>query len=314
MASPSDSSGIGMTAMLAAPVASSARRCENRLAAASTTSPAGERLRVVRASAPGGSVGPNASSASPGFHSHRVEAQAARAARSARRAARARAAHRRPGSDSHAAALGERCAQHLLDARARQRRPGAAASVRRGTPRSSTPRPLRVAPPSSTMSMRPSRSAMTCCAVVGETWPERLADGATIGLPNAASSARATGWSGTRTAIVSRPAVARSATGQPGACGSTSVSGPGHSAASRSAAASNRASLRAPARSATCEISGLKRGRPWRHRAARPPLRWWHRRRARTRSRSGNATRPPSARQRAAAATAARSAVSTLVL
>ena len=33
--------------------------------------------------------------------------------------------------------------------------------------------------------MRPRRSASTCAAVVGETWPERLADGATTGLPNA---------------------------------------------------------------------------------------------------------------------------------
>ena len=53
--------------------------------------------------------------------------------------------------------------------------------------------------------------------VVGDTWPERLADGATTGLPNAARDRARTGWSGTRTAIVSSPAVASSATGQAGA-------------------------------------------------------------------------------------------------
>ena len=48
----------------------------------------------------------------------------------------------------------------------------------------------RAGPPSSTMSMRPRRSASTCAAVVGETWPERLADGATTGPPSREQSAR----------------------------------------------------------------------------------------------------------------------------
>ena len=52
-------------------------------------------------------------------------------------------------------------------------------------------------PASITMSMRPRRSASTCAALVGETWPERLADGATTGPPKAASNARATGCAGT---------------------------------------------------------------------------------------------------------------------
>ena len=67
--------------------------------------------------------------------------------------------------------------------------------------------------------MRPRRSASTCCAVVGDTWPERFADGATSGRPTAARMSRATGWLGTRTAMVSRPAVASSATGQSGTPG-----------------------------------------------------------------------------------------------
>ena len=123
--------------------------------------------------------------------------------------------------------------------------------------------PIGVGPPSTISSMRPRRSASTCCAVVGETWPERFADGATTGRPNAARMSRATGWPGTRTAMVSRPAVARSATGQSARLGSTSVSGPGqNAAASRSAASSKRASARAAAASATWAISGLNDGRP----------------------------------------------------
>ena len=35
--------------------------------------------------------------------------------------------------------------------------------------------------------MRPFKSAFTWAAVVGETWPDRLADGATMGLPNVRS-------------------------------------------------------------------------------------------------------------------------------
>ena len=42
--------------------------------------------------------------------------------------------------------------------------------------------------PASTMrSIRPRRSVSTCAALVGETWPERFAEGATIGPPKAAS-------------------------------------------------------------------------------------------------------------------------------
>ena len=58
-----------------------------------------------------------------------------------------------------------------------------------GSPRQATmvdSTPTGVAPPSTMRSMRPLRSASTCAAVVGETWPERLADGATTGLPKPA--------------------------------------------------------------------------------------------------------------------------------
>ena len=55
-------------------------------------------------------------------------------------------------------------------------------------------------------------SAATCGAVVGLTRPERLAEGAAIGRPAARSSACATGCAGARTASVSRPALASSDT------------------------------------------------------------------------------------------------------
>ena len=108
--------------------------------------------------------------------------------------------------------------------------------------------PTGVGPPSTIRSMRPRRSASTCCAVVGETWPERLADGATTGRPNAARMSRATGcpaparrWCRGRRWQARPPGNRR-------AFGSTSVSGPGqNAAASRSAAASKRASARAAA-------------------------------------------------------------------
>ncbi|MGY4486077.1 hypothetical protein ACVWWR_005268 [Bradyrhizobium sp. LM3.2] len=123
--------------------------------------------------------------------------------------------------------------------------------------------PTVTGPPSTIRSIRPARSLSTWAASVGETWPERLADGATTAPPKARRIACATGWAGMRIATVSRPAVARSATGQFSVFGTTSVSGPGQNASARPRAqASNRPILRAAARSATCAISGLKAGRP----------------------------------------------------
>src|SRR5262249_12669528 len=61
IASPSPSRGTGITAMVAAPAASSARRWEKRLAAASMRSPRAERLSIAPARlAPGARVPPNA--------------------------------------------------------------------------------------------------------------------------------------------------------------------------------------------------------------------------------------------------------------
>ena len=44
--------------------------------------------------------------------------------------------------------------------------------------------------------MRPSRSASTCAGVAGLTCPDKLAEGAAIGRPAAASNLWATGWAG----------------------------------------------------------------------------------------------------------------------
>jgi hypothetical protein len=99
--------------------------------------------------------------------------------------------------------------------------------------------------------------------VVGLTKPEGLALGAASGSSTACRSACATGCAGTRTATVPSPAVATAETGEPGAFGSTSVSGPGQNAwASAVARSSKIASARAPTRSATCTIRGLREGRP----------------------------------------------------
>ena len=84
--------------------------------------------------------------------------------------------------------------------------------MRGGSPRATTvdSRPCRAGPPSRTR--RPGKSAATCAARVGLGRPERFALGAAIGTPAASMRARATGWSGTRTATVGRPAVTTSGT------------------------------------------------------------------------------------------------------
>ena len=144
-------------------------------------------------------------------------AAAACAARSARPACRARAGRqfrsRSPAEDRPAAAPRRARLPRAAG------RPAAAGPARRGRRRCVDSTPTGVGPPSTMRSMRPRRSASTCAAVVGETWPERLADGATTGLPNAARMSCATAWRGTRTAMLSSPAVASSrdrASGSPG--------------------------------------------------------------------------------------------------
>ena len=123
--------------------------------------------------------------------------------------------------------------------------------------------PIGVGPPSRIVATRAPRSASTCAAVVGLTWPERLALGAAIGRSADRRRAWATGCPGTRSAMVSSPAVVRSATGHSGALASTSVRAPGQNAsASRRPTSVRRASRDAASMPATCTISGLKCGRP----------------------------------------------------
>ena len=101
--------------------------------------------------------------------------------------------------------VGARRRRRRADGRARARslraarRRAAAAPVRRGRRRSWNSTPTAVAPPSIMRSTRPPRSASTCSAVVGETWPERLAEGATTGRPKPPRIFRATSCAGTRT-------------------------------------------------------------------------------------------------------------------
>ena len=87
-------------------------------------------------------------------------------------------------------------------------------------------------------------------ASVGLTWPERLALGAASGLPNAASSACATGCAGTRIATVSSPAVTRSAiAGVRGASGGPASAAPARTRSpSRAASGDERRRSRAPPR------------------------------------------------------------------
>ena len=158
------------------------------------------------------------------------------AARNGTPACRARAAWRRPPVRSPAS-----CRSAPRWPPAARRRGGAGAGCRRGRRRwSIRPRPA-AAPPSSTASMRPSRSPSTWSASVGLTRPERLAEGAATGRPACCRSAWARGWAGTRRPTLSRPARARSEIVQVGATGTTRVSGPGQNAsASVRAVSSNR--------------------------------------------------------------------------
>ena len=98
------------------------------------------------------------------------------------------------------------------------------------------------------------------CAVVGETCPKRLADGAAIPEPpsavNAPSNWRATGCNGMRSPTLSWPPVTASATCA--ARGTISVSGPGQNAAAsrRAPSGNSRAQRSTSATSARCTITG----------------------------------------------------------
>ena len=165
-----------MTAMAAAPEASSARKAENRLAAASMRSPDALRLIIgPRMLRHGAAEGQQRLAVA---HLARVEPQPGRAARSGAPACPGEAglSRRRPRPPRSAGRARARCpraatppSRSIDRLRARSHR------------RPSTSRPTAVAPPSRIMATRSPRSASTCAAVVGLTWPERLALGAAIG-------------------------------------------------------------------------------------------------------------------------------------
>src|SRR5262245_9654054 len=73
-------------------------------------------------------------------------------------------------------------------------------------------KPIFVRSPLRIQLMRPSRSALTACHVVGLGRPERFAEGATMGTPQARKNCRAIGSFGIRTPIVFNPAVAADGT------------------------------------------------------------------------------------------------------
>ena len=188
-------------------------------------------LRLIMAPACFGTAGPNASSASPVAHLARLEPQPGRGRvvprQHARRGGLARLAlgQRRPAG---------RATRAMLVAREPPSRRTTGSSPVTSTTVDSSP--IGAGPPSRMIATLAPRSASTCAAVVGLTWPERLALGAAIGRSAARSSAWATGCAGTRSAMVSRPAVARSATGQPACLAITRVRAPGQNAAASSPA------------------------------------------------------------------------------
>ncbi len=200
MASPRPSSGIGATAMAVGRSASAARRAENRRAAASARSPVGLRLKTR------------------GALRRRTEREVGLARRAARRHPAAAARPGRSGGRGGPASGRRRRRPRPADRPAARSRPAsprrgaAAAADRPAARRRSTPGRSAQGPPSSATAAAAPVSATASAKVVGLGRPERLADGATIGRPNAAITACATGCAGARTATVSRPARARSQT------------------------------------------------------------------------------------------------------
>ena len=96
---------------------------------------------------------------------------------------------------------------------------------------------------------------------MGEGLPERLAEGAASGTPEACISARAIGCEGIRMPTVSSPPDVMS--GMRGFFGSTIVSGPGQKAFAqlRASAGISEATSEISARLLMCTMSGLSAGR-----------------------------------------------------
>jgi len=107
------------------------------------------------------------------------------------------------------------------------------------------------------------RSASTCVANVGLMRPDKLADGAAMGQPTSESRALTFSGAGTRSAIVSRPAVTKREIADGARNGTTTVSGPGQNCFASCSAVSEKAPIDCAASNVgTCAMSGLKEGRP----------------------------------------------------
>ena len=221
IASPRPSCGTFITAMVLAPEASSARRCENRLAAASIEIAA--RRKIKR---PASGAAPKASSASPSRAASGVEPQPCLG-----RVMRGQHARRQ-----RRVGVGRRLDQACGRARARCRRaPGRRGAAASGSPRQRNDgrirrrrrRGRRRSPCRCGRADRRAHAPASSARRGRSGWPTapppvRRRPRAAHARPGAPARARA---------IVSSPASARSATPQCGCFGSTRVSGPGQKAA-----------------------------------------------------------------------------------
>ena len=122
--------------------------------------------------------------------------------------------------------------------------------------------PQRHSPPSIISGILPFMSFMTCWAVVGLGLPDRFADGAASGNPQASIIALAAGLSGILTATVSSPPLV--AEGIMSDFGKIIVSGPGQyfSAIFSASSGISRTSGGSCSSALICTISGLSWGRP----------------------------------------------------
>ena len=123
--------------------------------------------------------------------------------------------------------------------------------------------PIGHGPPSRMRSTASPRSARTWAAVVGETCPNRFADGAARPPPNLRKRSSAIGCAGTRKATVSRPPVTAWSTRA--AFGTSTVSGPGQheSASIRADSGMDAAHVAMSSTEAICTIRGWSMGLPF---------------------------------------------------
>ena len=223
MASPRPSSGIGITAMAAAP---DVERAQGREQVGRRFDEIAGRAEVDHRPGMIGHIAPERQQGLAWAHLAGVEPQG----RGRRVVPRQHAGRRRLAGLALATATGH--AQHAGDVLARNR--AQPQDTMGSSPVASTTvdsRPTGVAPPSRIMATRSPRSASTCAAVVGLTCPERLALGAAMGGSPPRSRAWATGCAGTRTRDGIEPRGRQLSEMRAGRFASTRVSGPGQNAA-----------------------------------------------------------------------------------